>query len=173
MRNKNLLCRLNILMADKGIRTITDLQKKTGLTRRTIDKLINNDATLMDLKTTAILCGFFNCEIDDLYQFVSDEEYGKVMEVKKKNEARRKNGHVYFLKDQNINLVKIGRTSQLDRRKRHLEQEYNTTLELIHCIETTNTIKLEKEVHRLYADYRFEGEWFRISEQDLDRLENL
>jgi putative transcriptional regulator len=63
--------RLAVLMAERGIRTVSQLHRsiqEQGLTmsRRTLDKFYNNESNRIDYDTLATLCQVLNCQIDDL-----------------------------------------------------------------------------------------------------------
>lgn len=72
MKVKN---RLSILMAEKGIRSVSQLQRMIedeGLTisRRTLDKFYNNDSNRFDMDTLATLCKILSCNPGDILELV-------------------------------------------------------------------------------------------------------
>lgn len=63
--------RLSIVMAEKGIRSVSALHRMiqdNGLTmsRRTLDKFYNNESNRIDYDTLATLCLILECSIQDL-----------------------------------------------------------------------------------------------------------
>jgi putative transcriptional regulator len=63
--------RLSVIMAEKGIRSVSQLHRsiqEKGLTmsRRTLDKFHNNESNRIDYDTLATLCQVLECKIDDL-----------------------------------------------------------------------------------------------------------
>jgi DNA-binding Xre family transcriptional regulator len=69
--------RLSILMAEKGIRSVSELQrmiKEHGLTisRRTLDKFYNNESNRFDMDTLATLCVILDCKIGELLELVQE-----------------------------------------------------------------------------------------------------
>lgn len=71
--------RLAVVMAEKGIRSISALHRKIqdkGLTmsRRTLDKFYNNESNRIDFETLATLCIVLDCEISDLLYLEEKEE---------------------------------------------------------------------------------------------------
>lgn len=63
--------RLAVVLAEKGIRSVSELHRmiqSKGLTmsRRTLDKFYNNDSNRVDYDTLATLCEILECQIDDL-----------------------------------------------------------------------------------------------------------
>lgn len=70
--------RLSILMAEKGIRSVSELQRRIqdkGLTiaRRTLDKIYTNESNRIDYDTIATLCTILDCEIGDLLVLTNEE----------------------------------------------------------------------------------------------------
>lgn len=53
-------------MAKNNIRQISELQELTGLSRRTISKLLNGQSSAIHFETLAILCKKLDCEISEL-----------------------------------------------------------------------------------------------------------
>jgi putative transcriptional regulator len=66
--------RLHILMGEKKIRSINQLSKDTGITRRTLTRIYNDEAEQIDLKTLTTLCVFFNCLPGDLLTLEEEGE---------------------------------------------------------------------------------------------------
>lgn len=69
--------RLSILMAEKGIRSVSELQRMIedhGLTisRRTLDKLYNNVSNRFDMDTLATLCVILDCKPGDILELVKE-----------------------------------------------------------------------------------------------------
>lgn len=63
--------RLAVLMAEKQIRTVSELHRRIkdkGLTmsRRTLDKFYNNESNRIDYDTLSTLCVILDCEIGEL-----------------------------------------------------------------------------------------------------------
>ncbi len=70
--------RLAVLLAEKGIRSVSELHRMItakGLTmsRRTLDKFYNNESNRVDYDTLATLCVVLSCNIDDLLYLDKDE----------------------------------------------------------------------------------------------------
>lgn len=58
--------RLHILMGENKIKSINRLSIETGLSRRTLTRLYNDEANQIDLRTMETLCDFFECAPGDL-----------------------------------------------------------------------------------------------------------
>jgi len=54
------------VMAKKEIRTIEEVHKKSGLSRKAISKIINKETKRINTDTIAKLCKALGCEIHEL-----------------------------------------------------------------------------------------------------------
>ncbi|NRD80329.1 helix-turn-helix transcriptional regulator [Bacillus sp. BRMEA1] len=63
---------LRILMAKKGVRTMVELEEKTGVSRQVLDRLDKGKSKRLDFETVVKLCNFFECEVGDLL-YLSEE----------------------------------------------------------------------------------------------------
>lgn len=75
----NVKNRLAIVMAEKGIRSVSSLHRMIqdqGLTmsRRTLDKFYSNESNRIDYDTLATLCQVLNCDISDLLYLEKQKE---------------------------------------------------------------------------------------------------
>jgi putative transcriptional regulator len=71
--------RLAVLMAERKIRSISELQRLlqengTPIARRTLDRIYHNDNNQIHFDTIAALCSVLKCDIGDLFVLVDDEE---------------------------------------------------------------------------------------------------
>lgn len=69
--------RLSVLMAEKGIRSVSQLQRMIedeglSISRRTLDKFYNNDSNRFDMDTLATLCKILECHPGDILELVPD-----------------------------------------------------------------------------------------------------
>lgn len=80
-----------------------------------------------------------------------------------------KTGYVYLMKNNRNGYVKIGfTTKEPEFREKTLASE-DPDISLIHR-QYGLTMKEEKEIHRLNADKRLRGEWFDLSEDEVDLI---
>lgn len=67
--------KLRYLMADKKINKITDLMSATGVSRPPLDKLFKEDRLeTLSLEVLAKICDFFQCPLQDLIEYIPNEE---------------------------------------------------------------------------------------------------
>lgn len=65
---------------------------------------------------------------------------------------------VYFLERPSNGLVKIGRSGHFRSRLRNLEHEYGESLRILGIVD--EDVFAEADLHRLFKDFRCQGEWF-------------
>ena len=67
---------LSKLMGEKRY-TITEVSKVTGMSNTTISNLYNEKVKRLDFDTLEKLCKLFNCNVQDLIEYIPDEEVEK------------------------------------------------------------------------------------------------
>ncbi len=82
----------------------------------------------------------------------------------------RNKGVVYLIQEQH-GAVKIGKTISLSRRLATLESMIPYELTVLLVIETSDMHRLEVELHTRFSESRFNGEWFRLSSDDIKLIE--
>lgn len=91
------------------------------------------------------------------------------------NSVSEKSSLVYFIRDKNSNLIKIGCTTNLDERLSQLKRRYETDYEVLFTLHIgDNTVyQAENFFHRLYKQYRRKGEFFELPQKEVEKLQNL
>lgn len=79
---------------------------------------------------------------------------------------------VYLIKAEN-GRYKIGLTSRLDDRLNALRLQSPVSLELIHTAESEQAPILETHLHRIFSDRRTHGEWFDLSDADVEKFKTI
>ena len=129
----------------------------------------------MKFKDIIKICNFLNCDIEDIYDYDENNKSSKLKSLYIcKNEIEFKS-YIYFLKDINRGIIKIGKTSNLYYRISQIRSNMITSgidvrgLKLIDIYPATSQdIDLvEKEFHFRFKNKRFMGEWFEIDESDI------
>ena len=133
----------NLLKSLKLIQTVAK-----GLPAKTYYQL--NEDVLVEFMTTALTCG------ED--QFRKDTSSA---------------GYIYLARSAiTTKLTKIGRTKDIDRRKEELEKDI-PDIEIIYTISSGNTVRDEKNIHKIFEDKRVKGEWFALSNEDIQSIKNI
>ena len=80
---------------------------------------------------------------------------------------------IYFMIATN-GLVKIGKTINYEKRIAELKNESPIELKLLDFIQVdrVDAYKIEAYFHRLFAKKRAHGEWFKLSENDMQLVES-
>lgn len=77
-------------------------------------------------------------------------------------------GFVYVLRAGSF--YKIGRAKSIDARIKQISLQLPFPVELIHTIRARDYVALEQSLHRVFAGYRCNGEWFQLRQDDADWL---
>lgn len=82
-----------------------------------------------------------------------------------------RSGWLYVVKCQD--RYKIGRTIDLNRRLLELTKQVPFPLSLVHKSHHADINTIERSVHTKYEDQNIMGEWFKLTEGDLEWLKTL
>lgn len=64
-------CHLSRLMGERKLK-IADLARDTSLNRNTVSLLYKETATRVELDTIEKLCVYFDCRVEDLFEYEKD-----------------------------------------------------------------------------------------------------
>lgn len=167
---KVIKCDLPVLMAKAEIDSISELQRRTGLPRTTLTRLYNDEATVIGHKTIYLLCKVFDCSIGELLKSVTPEEKAETAAKVKERRVQNRDAYVYFAKDPLTSLVKIGKSLDVEKRLYQLKKEVGSELQLLDVVKSSDAIVLEKEIHEQLHDRRVKGEWFTLSEEEVEKV---
>jgi len=86
-----------------------------------------------------------------------------------------KDGYIYLLagREDGTGYYKIGRTKNPDSRIRQLGILLPYPVELEHLIPCENTRSAEKALHNAFAPRRTNGEWFILTEGDVEDIKRI
>ena len=129
----------------------------------------------MKFKDIIKICNFFNCNIEDIYDYDENNKSSKLKSLyicKNKIEFK---SYIYFLKDINRGIIKIGKTSHLYFRISQIRSSMITAginVEGLRLIGIYPTISqdvdlVEKEFHFKFKNKRCVGEWFKINDDEI------
>lgn len=83
-------------------------------------------------------------------------------------------GYVYLLNAiHDSSLFKIGRTNNPENRAKTFSVKLPFAVEYVCLIQTDNMYKLESDLHVHFNKQRLDGEWFRLSPDDVEYIKGL
>ena len=108
--------------------------------------------------------------------FILSVLYEKTNPYKKPEYIRAKketdHGYVYIIRAEN-NVYKIGKAKRLDERVNTFGVKLPIKTELYCSCEMDDYSKFEKDMHIRFAEKRVHGEWFNLTERDLEEIKAL
>ncbi len=98
----------------------------------------------------------------------------KIGEEMKSKEGHSKKGYVYFLQSKlNPTHIKIGMTRNLRNRINQLKGSLPFKSELIHYIICDHPYEVEQMFHERYKYKEIQGEWFCLTDEDMEDIKRL
>jgi len=76
-------------------------------------------------------------------------------------------GYIYFIQEKLLGHIKIGRSSNLEKRLQIFATDLPFEIELVHYIKSYNYEKIELEFHKHFKRQRVNGEWFKLSDAEI------
>lgn len=162
----------------KVVITIEDAVSANLDTRMTIQEICEDDSEEIHLIGKYL-------EAQETWGFATDDELWVLLDyefltscikdsIRKELDGRLKEqiGYVYFLYADN-GLTKIGCTKTLDERIGQLTVSLPYRLVLKMAIKTTQYKELEMHLHEQYASSRARGEWFVLTDQDMNYIKTI
>lgn len=151
-------------MRKAKLKNLSDLSFESKIPIQQLESLFKGDLTDKDFETLNKLQSFFGCKLRNLlsvkgtiWEFDGCSYEGII-------------GVVYFIKNIETNLIKIGFTYDLLTRISTLATEYKTKMELVHYVSSSDIGTVEKIFHTMFSNKRTKGEWFDLSEDDVMEL---
>lgn len=85
-----------------------------------------------------------------------------------------KSGYVYLLQDIDVtHYYKIGKTNKPENRINHFDTMLPFEIRVVHVISSKNCDALEAMLHHQYADKHVRGEWFSLSNEDVEWITRM
>lgn len=143
-------CRKKIESLQTTIKKLKSFLKKSRFTDEEIEK-INDD---------------MNCLLQGCRPgYMQDYSYAPVL----KKERKKQSGFIYFLQE-HTGKVKIGKTKFLSKRILDLGIKFPIKPILIHSFSTEDITESERKLHKKYHKFRLEGEWFKLSKREIEKI---
>lgn len=110
---------------------------------------------------------------------LSDDNILEMIEAYKIYNTKGFDGCIYFVKDNNRNIIKIGMTRNLKKRINDFNQAYDfcgidSNIKIVACFMTNkeHLVYAERYFHKLFEKYLKYREWYDISEENLLKIIN-
>lgn len=100
---------------------------------------------------------------------LEEEIKAKRAEEKKNKISPGKKGFVYLIRAEN-GLYKIGKAKNVSTRLQPFSVHFPMKWDLVHSFRSNNYSDAEKNLHGVYAEKRDIGEWFKLSEEDVNHI---
>lgn len=179
--------RLNILL--KEINDVYGLGIKdftTHTLRRTFGRKIVEDSKNKSAALSSVCCYFNHASPSITLDYLSFDDlkikrnseigindagiFDSFKDKKTENVLKTKCGFVYIMKDGNYpGIVKIGKSITPVYRESTLSHTI-PLIQLYKVVKTKNMSELERVLHKTYEEKRVRGEWFKLSEKELQKL---
>jgi hypothetical protein len=127
----------------------------------------------------ATIVGIHNSDMDDVIDSIDWlcrklQIYKSEMEVIYENKPPGKRSmiasYIYMIRDNNTGLIKIGRSINPILREKTIQSE-NPNLDLFWVSPTTQP-SIEKRIHSIFKNKRIRGEWFDLTDGDIELIKN-
>ena len=109
--------------------------------------------------------------VDDWIKRAEQKEREEQERQASKNQpAKVKETNVYVMKDNHTGHYKIGRSKSPTEREATLLSQ-KSSIELLFYFPATS--KLERQLQEMFSDKRLRGEWFELTEEDLQSIKKI
>jgi DNA-binding Xre family transcriptional regulator len=136
-----------------------------------LSKIYDNETDRIYPSVAKRLCETLRCSESDLIKKQGEYDHFQHYSYRLKNV--KEEGIVYFVKALSgsiENLVKIGFSSNLRERLKSIKREHKTDLEVVDYIATNDAPTLEGVLHNIFREKRVTGEWFNLTNEDIDLI---
>ena len=100
-----------------------------------------------------------------------EQEEKWLMDMYRKSPQRDMPGYIYVIgMGAHSGIVKIGRATDTKRRFNEISPKLPFPLIVVHLIPAKDSFLLESVLHKYFACYRLEGEWFRLTMDEIDLI---
>jgi hypothetical protein len=132
-----------------------------------------------DLRT--LIDKFYKVTHDDSIKLLNLKEKMRAEEVEREmnlptprtqENKRLRPGSIYLISSPQ-GLYKIGRAVELKARMRAFESQFPFPVTLIHSFDVEDCPTAEQELHEKYSHRRANGEWFSLSEEEVEEIKAI
>lgn len=164
---------------------IKEIRELNGISKIDMCKMLHmseasyskKECNIEDMKLGDIIkvCNFLNCSIEDIYICNKNNDASKLKALYINKSNIELKSYIYFLKDINRGIIKIGKTSNLYYRINQIRSSMimaGVDVEGLKLVGIYPTIYedidlVEREFHFKFKDKRCVGEWFKINDNEI------
>jgi len=156
-------------MSKAKIFNIYELAFLADIPYRDLQRIYDNKVDRIHPRRLERLCRVLGCKEDDL---VGEKlkHRGYRYDPYRLHHAQG-DGMIYFIRalsGELEGLTKVGYTRDMKGRMASLYQELKIEMKVIHYIATSDVVTLEQTLHNIFKAKRVTGEWFDLSEEDIE-----
>ena len=117
----------------------------------------------------------FGCHIRTLRRWRSiytpdDLKYRTTIQRDLPSKSRWGKRFIYLIREAFRGIIKIGIAKDLSARIGSMQAGCPQELEVLAYIEINNANQHERELHNKYSEKRYRGEWFELSDKDINNI---
>ncbi|MGE6893809.1 GIY-YIG nuclease family protein [Priestia flexa] len=162
-----------LLMDINKIYNLSELAYKADIPYKKLLLIYENKLDPVPKLYIKRLCAALGCKEESLYTNKTIEELEEIRFFSYRVNRQKPQGIIYFVRalcGEQEGLVKIGYTTNLKTRLLSLKGESGAEVELLHHIPTTDCLNMEKTLHNIFKSKRITGEWFDLSDEDIELI---
>jgi hypothetical protein len=108
------------------------------------------------------------------YEFVEEQTSALYGDMRQRGKLNFKQGTVYIIQDIDVTgYYKIGKTQQPVDRIGHFDTMLPFDVQVVHLITSKDCNALETVLHRHFASKRVRGEWFALTDADVQWIKQM
>lgn len=162
----------SMLMCDRSPETLIDIEYEINRLKEIIDSFENIDPVkIIELNRYKNNLSEWLYNYDEVWRNHRIQEIKENRLNKKKTQREKDVGYIYILKSELG--YKIGKSKTLNNRMSVFNVKMPFAFESIFDAQIENYHSIEKELHELYADKNINGEWFNLSDEDIEAIKNI
>ncbi|AUO14754.1 GIY-YIG nuclease family protein [Priestia megaterium] len=163
--------RLWFPMKQAKIFHIYELAYLAHIPYRDLIRIYENEVDRIHPRRVKRLCESLDCKEKDLIGEKDDRFIFRDRPYKLHH--AQGDGLIYFIRALSGDLeglTKIGFTRDMQGRMAKIYQDLKIEMKVIHYIATSDVVTLEQTLHNIFKAKRVTGEWFNLSEEDIELI---
>ncbi len=101
-------------------------------------------------------------------ELLTKRQYDLLISVLTITSNKKASTYLYLIKS--LDKIKIGITHDVEKRRKSLYYSAVTPMDIVFKKEFNNARVIEKELHKKYAEYNSHGEWFNLTQSQIQEI---